>query len=222
MRHGHPKTSAPLLAVLIVCAAANTLWAQPSVGVKGGANLIGWYQVPNAGPGGTGTNESSAGVVGPYVRMPLLLGLSAQVEGLRRGYGFTRTSGRAGLGSTYREDGSAWEFPVLLLVRSPIGLGGWTPFVNAGPAVRYVTAGWRNSEQQSTPFQIAITETSGRRRQASFGTALGGGLERRLGLLVGSVEFRWTRWQAIQRFPDLPANQNQAALLFGIRTGIGR
>ena len=220
----HYRCSVWLIAVVAYWSREPAVFAQPvSIGLKGGVHLIDWYQVPHAGPGGEGTNESSAGIVGPFVRLNLPFRLALQAEGLRRSCGFTRGSGRVGYSVFAREEGSAWELPLLVVYRAPFARGGWQPFVNAGPALRYVTTNWLSFMRIPPLFPdqppASETLTTGHREETKAGVASGWGVERRLGPVILSAEFRYARWSVTRRISDVRANQNQVEFLFGVRTG---
>jgi hypothetical protein len=193
-----------------------------TVGVRGGIHLIDWFKVPDAGPSGTGTDESSKATVGPFVSVRLPARLAVQFEGLRRGYGFTRAGGRLGFFDSHDEAGSAWEIPALLVWRPAYQENGWQPYVGAGPALRYVTAGFvdisRRPQLFPTDPPASETRTTGRRSDSHGGIIGVAGMEHRYGPVVVSAEFRYAYWTAKKPFSDIVPNHSQASVLFAIRS----
>jgi hypothetical protein len=208
---------------LIVTAVYPIAQAQPvSVGVKGGVHIIDWFKVPDAGPNGVGTNESSRAAVGPFVSVRLPARLALQFEGLRRGYGFTRAAGRLGFFSSHEESGSAWDIPALLMWRPDYQENGWQPFVGAGPAIRRVTADYvditRTPQLFPTDPPAKETRTTGHRGESQGGVMATAGMEKRIGPVAISVELRYAYWKADTLLSDIVPNRNQLSALFGVRT----
>lgn len=215
------------LSRLMLCLLAATVCpsaeAQPvSVGIRGGLQLIDWFKPLNGGTERTATDNSSKAAVGPFVsvRLPRLLAL--QLEGLRRGYGFKRSTARLGSFISHEESGSSWDIPALLIWRPDYQEDGWQPYAGAGPAVRYVTADWvdvtRRPQLLPTDPPARETRMPGQRSQTNVGAMATAGMERRLGPIVFSAELRYARWTAPTLLGDVRPNRNQVSILFGVRS----
>lgn len=193
-----------------------------TVGMRGGIHLIDWFKVPDAGPSGTGKDESSKGVVGPFVSVRLPARLAVRFEGLWRGYGFSRAGGRIGYFDSYDESGSSWEIPALLVWRPPYQENGWYPYIGAGPALRYVNANFVDvaGRPQLFPTDPPASETrTAGSRNARHGGVIGvAGMEHRYGPVVVSAEFRYAYWTGSTRFSDVVPNHSQVSILFGVRS----
>lgn len=198
--------------------------AQPpvSVGIRGGIHLIDWFKAPDAGPSATGTDESSRATVGPLVGLRLPRGLELQSEGLWRGYGFTRSSGRVGFFTSHEESGSSWEIPALLVWHIPYEESGWQPYIGAGPAVRYISANFvditRRPQVLPTDPPAMETRTTADRNEWRGGVMGTAGMEKRIGHIGISVEFRYAYWSASTLIGDIVPNHSQISLLVGIRS----
>ncbi len=208
------------LAAAAVCPSAD---AQPvSVGVRGGLQLIDWFKPLNGSTERTVTDDSSKAAVGPFVSVKLPRLLALQLEGLRRGYGFKRSTARLGSFSSHEESGTSWDIPALLILRPDYQENGWQPYAGAGPAVRYVTADSvdviRRPKLLPTDPPASETRTPGQRSQTNVGMMATAGMERKLGPIVFSAELRYARWTAPTLLGDVQPNRNQVSILFGVRS----
>ncbi len=208
------------LAAATVCHSAA---AQPiSAGVRGGLQLIDWFKPLNGGTERTVTDDSSKAAVGPFVSVKLPRLLALQLEGLRRGYGFKRSTARLGSFNSHEESGSSWDIPALLIWRPDYQENGWQPYAGAGPAVRYVTADWvaitRRPQFFPTDPPAREIRMAGHRSQTNVGAMATAGMERKLGPIVFSAELRYARWTAPALLGDVQPNRNQVSILFGVRS----
>ena len=215
------------LSCLLLCVTAAAVCpcadAQPiSVGVRGGLQLIDWFKPLNGGTERTAGDDSSKAAVGPFVSVKLPRLLALQFEGLRRGYGFKRSTARLGSFSSHEESGSSWDIPALLIWRPDYQENGWQPYAGAGPAVRYVTAGFvdviRRPQLLPTDPPARETRTPGHLSQTNAGVMATAGMERRLGPIVFSTELRYARWTAPTLLGDVQPNRSQVSILFGVRS----
>jgi hypothetical protein len=213
----------PFVAVVYLFSAFPTAWAQPvSIGVKGGIHLLDWFKPLNGGPSGEATDESSKAAVGPFVSARLSESLAMQFEGLRRGYGFKRSTARLGSFNSHEESGSGWEIPALLVWRPDYEENGWRPYASAGPALRYVTAAWTEISRRPQLFPTdppaRETRTPGHRSQSNIGAIAAAGMEREVGRVAISIELRYARWTGATLLGDIVPNRNQVSILFGVRS----
>jgi hypothetical protein len=212
-----------LLLCLPAAALCPSAFAQPiSVGVRGGLQLIDWFKPLNGGTERTVTDDSSKAAVGPFVSVKLPRLLALQFEGLRRGYGFKRSTASLGSFNSHEESGSSWDIPALAIWRPDYQENGWQPYAGAGPAVRYVTADFvdviRRPQLLPTDPPARETRTPGHRSQTNFGVMATAGMERRLGPIVFSTELRYARWTAPTLLGDARPNRSQVSILFGVRS----
>jgi len=176
-----------------------------SFGIKGGVPLT--DPVSSTTFNGIDTtmhvySNSKNYLIGPMVELNLPLGLAVEADALFRPLNLS-TDTQVIPTSTVTHASinvSSMEFPILLkahLFRAPVV----QPYVEAGPAFRYV----------ASPFPYFSNK----------GFALGGGVDLRIPLVKISPELRYSRWGADSANPQLnvslpPSSRNQVELLIGI------
>jgi opacity protein-like surface antigen len=160
-----------------------------SVGVKAGVPFTDAFNSFTSGSY-TSFSNSKNYIIGPMVELHLPLGLSAEADALYRPLNFTT-------GSSFNENYSSWEFPILAKYRFPIPLV--KPYVEAGPSFRTV-GGFVGNYTSNSGFTAGV------------------GVELRLAKFRIGPEIRYTHWgsdssnAAIQGFSS---NQNQGEFLVG-------
>jgi opacity protein-like surface antigen len=197
--------------------------AQPiAVGVRGGIQLVDWFKDVTIGQTGSGKDQSSKALVGPFVSLKLPARMALQVEALRRNYGFQRSDSRLGSFLSHEESGNAWEIAAILIWRPDYQENGWQPYAGAGPAIRYVNADFvdivRRPKVLPADPPASETRTPGTRSNTHGGFVATAGMERKVGPLVFSTELRYSYWLAPTLLNDIKPNRNQVSILFGVRS----
>ncbi|MCO5350890.1 MAG: hypothetical protein M9913_08330 [Bryobacteraceae bacterium] len=174
-------------ALLLCCMSLCGQWF--GGGVKGGLG----HNAADAWARGE-AGESIRHTMGLFVEVRLPIGLAVEADALRRPATYIYTSGAPGLALREgRAEGTAWEYPVLFKAR--IGPWRWKPFAAAGPTfLRFDTLS--GSQSCSGPacgvgLGPVSVDFPGRTER---GFSMGGGLERRWGIVRLSVEGRHSRF----------------------------
>jgi hypothetical protein len=162
-------------------------------GVKGGFSLTDAYgRCCNTQPSSTYSNAKDY-IVGPFVELRLVKGLSVEADGLFRPVNLVNSSQITNIFTVSHY--TTWEFPLLAKVR----LGSFPivkPLIEAGPSFRAHT----NSAPDIT----------------ADGLTVGGGVELKVPLIHLSSELRYTKWKSPGSAASTSPNVNQVELLFGI------
>lgn len=212
----------PLLGVLLLFGWLPSASAQVSLGVAIGGIVTDDFA---SSEGMAYTPSSERLLIGPTFRMRTHSGLGVEVAALRKGLGFQYRLGRPGLGLTeYRADATMWQFPLLLQYGRT--LGGVTPYVSAGPTLRWISGGTETGQNCTqlpsvvcTPF--SRTDLSDIENRTTAGILVGAGVDVGMRLFRLSPEVRFTRWLE-QSFRALPASDSQVELLLRIAIPVTR
>lgn len=179
--------------------------------------------------GYSATRRYTAGL-GGEVRLPHRLG--AEVDVLYKRLGYDIISSTSAIPVIYEHTwttANSWEIPVMATYRAGRVLG-LTPRFLAGISFRTVTGASTIGQcVPNAPAYSSLCVTTEPNRQvtdphlsnrSSIGATFGAGIEKRLGPLRLTPEFRYTRWRADagseRPFVELRSNPNQLDFLFGI------
>ncbi len=182
-----------------------------SIGVKAGG-------IVNADVVGDAKPESPFYIVGPAVEFGLPWRFSLEMDGLYHRFGFTSNPIASGYA---RVRANAWEVPLLLKVRAPLGF-----FASGGVAGR----GFTGEREQTATFvpgnfsgpPVTIRSANLKFNRDSFvGVVVAGGVDFDAGILRIAPEIRYTRWLStlnvtLSTGPSVSSSQNELSLLLGL------
>ncbi|MEX2263866.1 MAG: outer membrane beta-barrel protein [Bryobacteraceae bacterium] len=172
-------------------------------GIKGGVPFTDAFDIA-VGSGPNVTSETQPFTVGPMVDLELPFGLGIEFNALYKRFEYSRA------GLSVNSEGSSWEFPLLLKLRSPGIL--IRPYAAAGVSFNRLAGLARVGEVAGIP---GVTASDTKLRT---GFVLGGGIEFRVPFVRISPEIRYTRWRSETIENGLSAvlaGQNQAEFLVG-------
>jgi hypothetical protein len=209
------------------CGGLLLLWmpsacAQLSIGITVGGTITSDFVNSNSG---AYILNSGRLLIGPTVRLRTRSGIAIEGGALHKRIGFGYSFGRPGLGFTeYTVDAADWQFPFVLQYGRT--LGSVTPYVGAGPVLRWITGGTQKGRNCTSLPSVVCTsfsqsQLSDIRERTTGGILIGAGLEIRAAFASLSPEVRFTRWLG-QPFIAPIANDNQLQILLRIAPPITR
>ncbi len=161
-------------------------------GVKGGVALTNEYGTPPSTLGISSNGKDY--IVGPFVELRLLLGVSIEADALYQPVSLQDLS-KVG-GSLITGNYASWEFPVLAKYHFRLPVPLVKPLVEAGPSFRVHSGSLPDLKVNGVTF--------------------GGGVEFKLPVIRLSSELRYTRWASPGSAAISSPNVNQVELLFGV------
>lgn len=186
-----PRIKVFLLFVFL-CSSVAEAQSPLGYGIKGGVALTDEYGSPQSTLGITSDGKDY--IVGPFVELRLLHGVSVEADALYQQVNLQNLSAIAG--SLTKSSYVSWEFPVLAKYHFGLPVPLVRPLIEAGPAFR--------AQSGSLPGFTAS------------GFTFGGGVEFKLPLIRLSSDLRYTRWASPGSTTTASPNVNQVELLFGL------
>lgn len=160
--------------------------------------------------------------VGPTVEFRLPYGLGLELDGLFSRLDFRSSAMEVDVTQRSHTTANSWEFPMLLKYR-PVSLKrSMTPFVEAGPSFRVLSALSQTSQIVGFIRGPVVSTDSPVELKNRFapGLVVGGGIDLRTGRLHLAPQIRYTRW-GWDNFQDptqvFRSDLNQVGFMVGIR-----